>query len=196
MIYGSWDINCNRHNFFVILGHFLIFYHPNSPKNEKKHLEISFFKSVPKLMIICYTVPEIWCVRDVTIFHYGLFFALSPPSTAQKIKNLKNMKKTQEISSFYTSTPKICYSWDIVHDGCNCCFSYWAIFCPFNLPLPSSPKNENINKMNRTHGDIIILHKCIKNHDYMLYCSWDMMHDGCNCYFWFWVGQFFALLPP
>ena len=50
---------------FVILDYFLPFYAPN-PKNQdfkkmkKKHLEISsFYNSVPKIMIICYTVPEI-----------------------------------------------------------------------------------------------------------------------------------------
>ena len=55
----------------------------NSPKNEnfrkmKKTLEISAFNaSVPKIMIICFTVPEIWCMTDViVIFHFGLFFAL------------------------------------------------------------------------------------------------------------------------
>ena len=32
-------------------------------------------------------------------------------------------------------------------------------------------------------GDIIISHKCTKNHDHiMLYCFWDLAHDGCN--FW------------
>ena len=24
-------------------------------------------------MIICYTVPDIWCVMDVIIFHFGYF---------------------------------------------------------------------------------------------------------------------------
>ena len=48
-----------------ILGYIFPFYPPNSPKNEnfktiKKILEISFYKSVPKIMIICYTVPEIY----------------------------------------------------------------------------------------------------------------------------------------
>ena len=42
--------------------------------------------------------------------------------------------------------------------------------------------------------DIIISHKCSKNHDHMLYWSWDMARDGCNCYFSFWAF-FFALLP-
>ena len=35
-----------------------------------------------------------------------------------------------------------------------------------------------------------MLHKCTKNHDdmlsLMLFCSWDMVHDGCN-YFSFWA---------
>ena len=35
-------------------------------------------------------VPEIWCVTDATVIsHFGLFFALSPPVTAQKFKILK-----------------------------------------------------------------------------------------------------------
>ena len=51
---------------------------------------------------------------------------------------------------------------------------------------PNSPKNENSKKMKKSPGDII-LHKCTKNHDHMLYCSWDMVSDGCNCYFSFWA---------
>ena len=59
---------------------------PNSLKNKKfkkmkkkKYLEISFYISVPKILIICCNVPEIWCMTDVNIFHFGLFFALLPP---------------------------------------------------------------------------------------------------------------------
>ena len=39
----------------------------------------------------------------------------------------------------------------------------------------------------KTSGDIIILYKCTKNHDHMLYCSLDMAHNGINCYFSFWA---------
>ena len=55
-------------------------------KRRKKRLEIpSFYTSVPKIMIICYNA-EIWHVTGViAIFHFGLFFALLPP-TAQKIE--------------------------------------------------------------------------------------------------------------
>ena len=47
--------------------------------------------------------------------------------------------------------------------------------------------------MKKTAGDLIILHKCTKNHDHVLYCSWDMVHDRCN-YFNF--GLFLNRLPP
>ena len=51
---------------------------------------------------------------------------------------------------------------------------------------PKNPENQNFEKMKKIPGDII-LHKCTKNHDHMLYCSWNMMRDGCNCYFSFWA---------
>ena len=57
-------------------------------------------------MIICYTVSQIWHVTDLIIFHFGLFFTLSPP------------------------------------------------------------KNQNLEKMKKMPEDIILLHKCTKNHDY------------------------------
>ena len=51
-------------------------------KIERKkywYLEVSsFYTSVSKLMIIYYIVPWIWCVTDVIIFHFGLFFAIYP----------------------------------------------------------------------------------------------------------------------
>ena len=74
-------------NFFAILGHFWPFYLSNSPKNEnikkwkkKKHLEISSFcMIVPTIMIIGYTVPEIWhVIYGIFIFHFGLFFTVLP----------------------------------------------------------------------------------------------------------------------
>ena len=83
MIYGSWDINCNRQIFLVIFG----FFCPFTPQKwkyhklkKKKHLETSsFYTSVPKIMVTGYTVSETWFVPDViVIFHIELFFTLSP----------------------------------------------------------------------------------------------------------------------
>ena len=89
------------------------FYPRNSPENEnlkkmKNCLEIlSFYTSVPKNMITCYTVPKIWHVMDViAFFHFGQFFALYPLYNP-KNKNFTKIKKPVEISSFYTSVPKI-----------------------------------------------------------------------------------------
>ena len=88
MLYCSLDLACDGCNCYFFGGgsYYLPFYPPNSPKNEnfkqmkKKTLEISsFYTSVPRSMIIFFTVLKIWHVTDVIIFHFGLFFALLPP---------------------------------------------------------------------------------------------------------------------
>ena len=68
----------------------------------------SFYTSVPKIMIICYTVPEIWHVTDVTvIFQFRLFFALLPPLTCPKNQNFKKMKnKPGDIIILHMCTKK------------------------------------------------------------------------------------------
>ena len=65
--YDVWFLRYEaRQNFFVILGYFwsfssLTIWKIKILKKWKKHLEISsFYTSAPKIMIICYTVPEIW----------------------------------------------------------------------------------------------------------------------------------------
>ena len=73
----------------VGIFHFRLFFPfdaplPQQPKKskwkkwKKKRLEISwFYRSVPKIMIICYTVPEIRYMTDlIVIFHFRLFFSL------------------------------------------------------------------------------------------------------------------------
>ena len=54
-------------------------------------------------------------------------------------------------------------------------------FCPFT-PLKS--QKIKIEKLEKTPWDII-LYKCTKSQDNMLYCSWDMAWDRCNLYFSF-----------
>ena len=94
-------MKCNRHNFLSFRPVFCPFTPPPpmDPENQnfekmKKCLEIlSFYKSATKIMIICYIVPEIWCMMDViAIFHFGLFYALLPPNSP-KHENFKKMKK-------------------------------------------------------------------------------------------------------
>ena len=60
-------------------------------------------------------------------------------------------------------------------------------FLPFYVP--NNPKNWNFEKLEKKKmpGDIIILRKWTKNHDHILYCSWYMARNGCNCYISFWA---------
>ena len=50
----------------------------------------------------------------------------------------------------------------------------------------NNPKNQNFENLKKSL-DIIIFHKCTKNHDYMLHCSWDMLCDRWNSNFSFWA---------
>ena len=88
MLYYSLDIACNGFNchfsFWAIFCPFTSLTAQKfkmKKKKEKKCLDISsFYNSVPKIMIICYIVAEIWHVTyAIVIFHFGLFFALLPP---------------------------------------------------------------------------------------------------------------------
>ena len=66
-------------------------------KKRKKRLEIpSFYISVPKILIICYTVPEIWHVMDVIVVSFlANFLPFSfYPTSSQTNHNLKKMKNT------------------------------------------------------------------------------------------------------
>ena len=67
-------------------------------------------------------------------------------------------------------------------------------FCPFTPPLPLTSWKMKISEMNKYPGDIIVLHKCTKNHDHEIYCSGDMAPDRCNCYFDFSL-YFFPFTP-
>ena len=62
-------------------------------------------------------------------------------------------------------------SWDI---NCNrhIFLSYLAIFCSFT---PLTAQKMKISQIEKMPGDIIILHKCTKNHDHRLYCSGDIV---------------------
>ena len=61
-------------------------------------------------------------------------------------------------------------SWDTEWDGWNF-LSFWAIFCPFT-PSNNS-ENQNFEKIKKGPRDVIILHMCTKNHNHMMYASWD-----------------------
>ena len=104
MIYGSWDINCNRQIFLSSWAIFCLFTHLTARKMEIskkwiKSLEISsFYTRVPKFTTIGYAVLEIWYVTYViVVFHLGRFFALLPPKEPKGYNSLE--------ISFYMCVP-------------------------------------------------------------------------------------------
>ena len=146
-------------------------------------------------------------VTDVIVaFHFGLIFArftLSLSSlTALKKEISKNWKTktTTKTWRYHHFTQKYQKSWSYailllkytVRDGCNCYFSYWAIFCPFTTLTAWKMKISGKRKEKTPRG-MIILHKCTKNDDHMLYCSLDMMCDRYN-YLSFW-DIFYPVTP-
>ena len=177
-------------------------------KNENKTWRYHHFTDVRKIILICYTVPEIWCVTYViVIFHFGLFLPFYSSNSLKKenFKKKEGKKPQKTTTTTTTTTWRYHYftqayqkSWSyailflryMVRDWGNSYFSFWTIFCPFSVLTAQKIK---ISFIKKTPGGIIILHKCTKNYDHMLYCSWDMsMMDGIIFHF----RLFFALLPP
>ena len=107
----------------------------------------------------------------------GSILPFYPPSTLKKWKYQKWKKPWR-----YDHFTQVYCSWDMVCERCNCYFSFWAIFLPFNPP--NSPKNENFKTMKKHL--YISFYISTKNYDQMLYCYWDMVRDRCN-YFSFWT---------
>ena len=140
------------------------------------------------MTIIWCIVPEILSATDRIFCHFGQFFALTLPNNPKNQKFEKMKKAPGDIIILHKCTINdnlMMYgSWDIECDGQNF-LSFWTIFCSFS-PL-TTPKIEILKNWRKTYGDIIILHKCTKNHDDMLYCSLDMARNGCNCCFSFWA---------
>ena len=133
-------------------------------------------------------VPEIGSATDKIFCHFGLFLLSYPPNNPQN-QNFEKMNKIPgDIIILHMRT--INYN-HIMHGSCDMVrnrqnfSSFWTIFCPFKLA--NNPENLNFEKMKKNPQYIIILHKCTKYHDHMLYCSLDMTCVRCNRYFSFWA---------
>ena len=116
--YGSQDSATDR--FFCHLGPFFALQKSKFQKNGKNtwwYHHFWFYTSVPKIMIIGYTVPEIWHVTDVIVlFYFGLFFAFlpSPPSSVPLLtaqKNLKCQKNSKNAWSYHPFTQLYQNTW-------------------------------------------------------------------------------------
>ena len=155
-------------------------------KKWKKNLRriSSFYICVKiKIMIIWCTVPKIRCEIGTAFVILGHFLHFYPLKT-REIKILKNWKNTCKYHDFTHDVHWKPQSYDIRFLRCEVertdFFYFGSFFCPF---IPLTTQKIKILKKWKRHGDIISLQKCTKNHDLILYFSWDMTRDGCNFYF-------------
>ena len=94
MRYSSWDKGWDRQNFLSFLSFYLTYNLKNENFEKMKHLEVSFYTSAPKIMIICYTGPKIWHVMDVyNYFPFSAILCNFIPLRAPKNKIFKKLKK-------------------------------------------------------------------------------------------------------
>ena len=122
-------------------------------------------------------------------FSFRGIFCLFVFLKASKIGIFKNWKKHRgryhhQVIRWYTVSKIWCIT-DIIS------FYFLSIFA--FLPPSNSLKNQNFEKMEKTPGDIIILHTCTKHYDQIMFGSWDMVRDRCNYYSF---CAFFVFLPP
>ena len=135
------------------------------------------------MTIIWSMIPEIWSTTDIIFGHSGPFFALFP-SMDPANQNFQKMQKTSEdiiilqtqMAVIWCMVPQIWSMWRteffVIFDG----------FFPFYTP--NNPKNQNIEKLKKKTGDIIILQVYHKWQSYdvsgLMYGSWDMKRDRHN----------------
>ena len=92
MMYGSWDIEHNRHKFFWFWIIFCPFYLPTTWKMKKKHLEIYHFTQVYHDNHTMYGSWGMKHNRQNFLSFWIIFNVLLPLLTTQKIKILKKWK--------------------------------------------------------------------------------------------------------
>ena len=134
-------------------------------------------------------------MRHKILYHFGLFLPFYTHINPENQNFEKNKKSIWRCCHFlYTCMPKITITWCMlpeiwsVRDIFFC--HYGPFFCSLTPLPPNNLENQNFEKLKKKLGDIIILHKCSKNHDHMLHCSWDMVHNRLVI---FHFGLFFAL---
>ena len=144
----SYDVQFPRFGvrqteFFVILGHFLLFYHSQPPKNQNFEKKWEIFLEILSFYTYMCTINEdhmiygswnIRCNRQKFLSFWAIFCPFSPLTT-WKIKILKLKKTTTgDIIILHICTKNdnhMMYgSWDMERDRQNF-LSFWTIFCPF-----------------------------------------------------------------
>ena len=125
-----------------------------------------------------YSSRDIECDRLKlgTMGHFLPFYTPLP----KNLKNLsfENVKKIAGDIILHVCT-KTTIIWGMVPEiWGETFFCHSGSFFPFYTT--NNPQNPNFEKMTKASGDVIILHKCTKYHNHMMYFSWDIECDRHN----------------
>ena len=189
--YDAWFLRYEvwQTEFFNILDYFLLFHCPNNPENQNfekmrttsRNIIIlhKWVKNVNHMMYSCWDMK---CNRQNYLSFWVSLCPFTPTINPKNQNIYKNENKTPGDVIILHKSAKIMIIWHLTDVIVILILGYFLTFY-----LHNSPKNLNFYKIKKVLWEIIILHKCTKNHDHMLYCSWDMACDGCYCYFSFWA---------
>ena len=186
MIYGSWNIRCDRQNFLS----FWVIFCPFNPLTTRKIKILKLRKNTRRYYHFTHLHHK-WQSYDVWFLRYGVqqteFFVIldrflsSPaphPYGPRRSKFWKYEKSTWRCYHFTNVYLKWqSYDVSLLRHGVQQteCFVILDCFMPFKPP--NNWKNQNFEK---TPGDIIILYMCTINDNHMMYGSWDMECDRQN----------------
>ena len=203
MIYGSWDIECNRQ---IFLSFWTIFC-PFTPHNQKNQ-NFEKMKSPPGDIIILHMCTindnhmvygswDMECDGQICC-HFKQFFALLPPWNPKKGKILKKWKKMPgDTIILHKCTENqdhmLCCSWYMACDRGNCYFSFWAIFCPFT-PITAWKMKITKKKKWKKHLEMSSFYTSAPRITTIWYTAPEIWHVMNVIIFHF--GLFFALLTP
>ena len=98
-----------------------------------------------------------------------------PSYRNQSIEKNQNFEKMEKIAKYIiilSMCTKTTITWGTVPE-IRSEKDILVICCPFT-PTLKSPENQNFEKMKEASGYLIILHLRTKNHDHMMYASWNM----------------------
>ena len=123
-----------------------------------------------------YSSCDIEChrVKLVIMRHFLPFY---PPLKTKKNQNFEKMKKNCWRYHHFTQVYQKPQSYEVQFLRQNF-LSFWVNFCHFT-PL-TTEKIKIKKKMKKESWDAIILHMCTKNHNHVMYASWDMEYDRHN----------------
>ena len=134
----------------------------------------------------CTNVYQKWQSHDVWFLRYEMqqteflvileyFLPFYPHSNLKNQNFEKLIKRPGDIIISHMCTiddnHMMYNSWDMKCGGQNF-LSFWTIFLSFYYP--NNPKIEILKKMKQKSADIIVLHRCTINDNYITYGSWDM----------------------